>query len=354
MESAIVRSPAESDGELRLLTDWELDHAREREAGVASVILHVLAILALALLPKSLSSPAPHRVAPLITPLIEPPTELTQTDPNKGKISKELTVEQMLPRPRIQIPRSAPSTTRGAAKQLSVPGPPPSPAPKAPVQPLPEPPKIEASGGQQKLPQEPQLAQAIPPPQIQPQEKPKLAFETPSAPSAGPGTGLGGQIARPNTSVSEAMRAVVQGSGSGRLTVGDSGPEDIGGLGPGLNLPPSPGKLGSNLELLSDPQGVDFRPYLIRILANVRRNWFAVMPESAKLGRGGRVAIQFAISRNGNVPKLVIVSPSGTEAFDRAAVAGISASNPFPPLPTEFKGEVIRLQFNFAYNIRSR
>jgi len=47
----------------------------------------------------------------------------------------------------------------------------------------------------------------------------------------------------------------------------------------------------------------------------------------------------------------VIVSQSGTEALDRAAVAGISASNPFPPLPTEFKGNEIRLQFNFAYNI---
>jgi TonB family protein len=355
MESAIVRSPADSGAELHLLTTWELDRGRERRAGVVSVGLHVLGILFLALLPKSVLTPPPERAAPRITPLIEPPTELTQIDPNKGKISKELTVEQMLPRPKIQIPRSAPSTTRGAAKQLSVPGPPPSPAPKAPVQPLPEPPKIEASaGGNQRLPQESQMAQAAPPPQIQTQEKPKLAFETPSAPSSGPGPGGGGIIARPNPSVEEAVRAVARGAGSGRLTIGDLGPEDIGGLGPGINLPPSPGKLGSNLELLSDPQGVDFRPYLIRILANVRRNWFAVMPESAKLGRSGRVAIQFAVSRNGSVPKLVIISPSGTEAFDRAAVAGISASNPFPPLPTEFKGDVIRLQFNFAYNVRAR
>ena len=85
--------------------------------------------------------------------------------------------------------------------------------------------------------------------------------------------------------------------------------------------------------------GIDFRPYLTRILASVRRNWFAVIPESAKLGRGGRVQIQFAINRDGRVPKLVIASPSGAEALDRAAVAGISASNPFPPLPPEFRGE---------------
>lgn len=133
--------------------------------------------------------------------------------------------------------------------------------------------------------------------------------------------------------------------------VGDLGASGVGGYGSGINLPPSPGAQGSNLQLLSDPQGVDFRPYLIRILAAVRRNWMAVMPESVNLGRRGRVAIQFSIGRDGSVPKLVIAAYSGADALDRAAVAGISASVPFPPLPTEFKGERIVLQFNFAYNM---
>src|SRR5205823_4852612 len=82
----------------------------------------------------------------------------------------------------------------------------------------------------------------------------------------------------------------------------------------GMNLPPAPGKVGSNLELLSDPQGVDFRPYMLKVLAAVRRNWFAIMPESAKLGSRGRVALQFSIDRTGMVPKLVIVAPSGLQA----------------------------------------
>ena len=103
--------------------------------------------------------------------------------------------------------------------------------------------------------------------------------------------------------------------------------------------------------MLSDTQGVDFKPYLIRILSSVRRNWFAVMPESARFGRKGRVLIQFAINRDGSVPKLVIASGSGADALDRAAVAGISASNPFPPLPAEFKGNQVRLQFSFRYNV---
>ena len=80
------------------------------------------------------------------------------------------------------------------------------------------------------------------------------------------------------------------------------------------------------------------------------KDWFAVMPESVHMGRRGKCLLQFAIDRNGNVPKLVISMPSGAEPLDRAAVAGISASVPFPPLPTEFKGDQIRLQFAFSYN----
>jgi TonB family protein len=58
--------------------------------------------------------------------------------------------------------------------------------------------------------------------------------------------------------------------------------------------------------------------------------------------------------RDGAVSKLVIATSSGTQPLDRAAVAGISASNPFPPLPSEYKGADVRLQFSFLYNIKTR
>ena len=34
--------------------------------------------------------------------------------------------------------------------------------------------------------------------------------------------------------------------------------------------------------------GVDFKPYLIRVLSAVKRNWMAVVPESARLGGEAR------------------------------------------------------------------
>jgi len=91
------------------------------------------------------------------------------------------------------------------------------------------------------------------------------------------------------------------------------------------------------------------KPYLIQVLALVKRNWYAVIPESAHLGAQGLVELQFIIDRSGQVPKLVIATPSGSEPLDKAAVAGISASVPFPPLPSDFKGQQIRLQFAFKY-----
>ncbi|MCI0363869.1 MAG: TonB C-terminal domain-containing protein, partial [Phycisphaerales bacterium] len=273
-----------------------------------------------------------------------------------GKVNRNFNAESLQPRPNIQVPKAAPSTTRPAAPQPGLPLPP-SPLvaqarPPAPAQtPAPAPPvQPQEAPAAQTAQQAPQIQSQEPPPEAPP-EKPKLAFETPAAmgqPQAG-----AGRLPMPNTSVSEAVRNTSPSNPrgpSGGIMVGDIG-SGVGGIGEGINLPPSPGQLKSNLELLSDPMGVDFRPYLVRVLANVRRNWFAIMPESAKLGRRGRVAIQFAIDREGRVPKLVIVGSSGADALDRAAVAGISASNPFPPLPTEFRGSQIRLQFTFNYNM---
>jgi len=64
----------------------------------------------------------------------------------------------------------------------------------------------------------------------------------------------------------------------------------------------------------------------------------------------GKVVIEFAITKNGQVAGLHFVSGSGNVALDRAAYGGIIASNPFPPLPKEFHGQYVGLRFTFRYN----
>ena len=56
--------------------------------------------------------------------------------------------------------------------------------------------------------------------------------------------------------------------------------------------------------------------------------------------------------KDGFVPELGLVGSSGADPLDRAALAGIRASVPFPPLPQEFTGNHLVLQFMFLYNLR--
>ncbi|MCX6619472.1 MAG: TonB family protein, partial [Acidobacteria bacterium] len=158
------------------------------------------------------------------------------------------------------------------------------------------------------------------------------------------------RLQAPGRTMEETLRGAVHG-GAGGISVGDEGESGIGSLG-GLNAPSSPGRAGSTLELLSDPLGVDFRPYLQRVLILVRRNWLVVYPESARLGQRGKVVAQFAVARDGSVPKLVLAIESGTKALDLAAVSAISMSAPLPQLPPGFKSDRIRLQLTFLYNIK--
>jgi TonB family protein len=312
-------------------------------ASIGSLILHVVAVVVYLLIPVTpLRDPADAAaVRPLdvskAVPLVTPPDLLTQKDANTGQVSKQIDLPALAAKPEVK-PQAPAFRPPPGARQA-----PANPAPQIAEAPALEQPKVAASlppglgSGQTPGPPPP----APPPPPV---AKPKLAFETPGAQTGA--AAQKGLIQAPKNSVDEAMRGAMK-SPRGGLIVGDGGDGSILGT-PGN--PSAPGRAGSQLELLSDPMGVDFKPYLLRVLAAVKRNWFAVMPESARMGQRGRTVIQFSIAKNGSVPKLVIHAPSGAEALDRAAVAGISASNPFPPLPDDYRGNVIRLELVFSYN----
>jgi TonB family protein len=106
------------------------------------------------------------------------------------------------------------------------------------------------------------------------------------------------------------------------------------------------------IEILPDTMGVDFGPYLQRVVHDIRINWYNLIPASARFPvmKKGRVTMEFAILKDGTIAGMRLVSTSGDVALDRGAWEGITASNPFPPLPTEFGGKYIGLRFAFYYN----
>jgi len=121
-------------------------------------------------------------------------------------------------------------------------------------------------------------------------------------------------------------------------------------------VPPgsSPSDMQLTFEILSATHGVDLKDYLDRLEASVKRNWFAIMPESALSRRSGIVTLAFHIQRDGTLvaddPKFESVS--GTEAFDKAAADAIRNAAPFEHLPAGLRSRNIKLRVVFYYNLR--
>jgi TonB family protein len=131
------------------------------------------------------------------------------------------------------------------------------------------------------------------------------------------------------------------------------GLEGGGGV-PGFGQGVSGSKVYGNAEVLSDTMGVDFEPYLRRVVNDVRVNWYSLIPDSAMppFLKKGKVMIEFVIEPSGRVAGMHVVegNSSGDISLDRAAWGGITKSDPFQPLPKEFKGPYLRLRFRFFYN----
>jgi TonB family protein len=352
METLAARESAslKTEPELHLLLERDRadDWRRWRVAIVVTFATHVVLLIALLLVPESMTTLRVYESQPihLVTPLYVP-TELTQKDPNKGKLSKELSVAAATPQPMLKAP-SQPRPSKAIPAAAPPSPPPPQIAKTEPKLVIVEPPKVET----QAVPQPEQiakLASPVPPP---PAQQPKLQFENAITPPTGPSQGNGqARIAIPNSSIDASVRDLTRNPVPSNQVVEDFG--EVGtGNGLGLNLPPSAGRPQSSMELASDPMGADFRPYMRQIIQTIKRNWLAVYPEAARTGMRGEVVLLFRIVKEGTVAKVSFSAESGAKALDQAAVAAISASNPLPPLPREFKGNQIVLRMTFKYNMQ--
>jgi TonB family protein len=146
-----------------------------------------------------------------------------------------------------------------------------------------------------------------------------------------------------------AIQQAVQATAANRGRYGGSG--QAGDFG-------SPGRSGAKAldqaEILTDTMGVDFGPYLTRIVQIVKLNWYNLMPPSVypPILKQGKLSIEFVILKDGKATQMTVHTSSGDVALDRAAWASITASTPFPPLPKEFPGQLLGLRFYYFYNLQ--
>jgi outer membrane biosynthesis protein TonB len=238
------------------------------------------------------------------------------------------------PAPKLRI---TPNTLNRVAPPME---PPPEPRPSpAPVAPTPKPPAELPDAPRPQVP-------VAPAPQQQTQTTPSQLEPVKPSPQQSPNR-LNLQL--PSASLHDQLQEAIQHntSSGGGLQVPSGGPLPQGPGGPG-----GPG-MQPGATILTPTEGVNFDSYIQRLLATLKRNWVAVMPQSALMGDKGMVSTTFQINRDGSVPPPdpMLERTSGKGPLDNAAMSAIHTSNPFEPLPSEFKGPYIRLRIVFLYNL---
>lgn len=241
----------------------------------------------------------------------------------KPKPQQQQPKQQQQQKPQQQQPKPEPKQVQKPQPQPPMPIPPQAVAPKpqAPMNPLAPPVKIAHAP-----------TAAGPNKNIGPITKNTAATSSSTSGTSGPA---------PVTlnSPSIASNSGSQGNHSARPSTGQNS------YGSGGNLNPSPGNPNgaSGINAKRDP---NFGPYMAELQRRIKRNWRPPRRNNSK-----RVILLFTIAKDGRLLNLKVYKPSGEEDTDRAAISSVQLSAPFKPLPSDFTGSSIDIQFTFDYNV---
>jgi len=121
-----------------------------------------------------------------------------------------------------------------------------------------------------------------------------------------------------------------RGSGASRGSGGYAGNPGGGGGRPGI-------------DAIREP---DFGPYMRELQRRIKYNW-----HPPKGNESRKVVLLFKIAKNGGLLSCRVYRSSGLPAADQAALNAVKLTAPFRPLPAEYKGSNIDIQFTFDYNV---
>lgn len=91
---------------------------------------------------------------------------------------------------------------------------------------------------------------------------------------------------------------------------------------------------------------VDFAPYMRELQRQIKKNWNPPKGDVSK-----RVVLMFKIAKDGRLLSCFVHKSSNDPATDKVALEAVQNAAPFRPLPSEFKGESVEIQFTFDYNV---
>jgi TonB family protein len=78
----------------------------------------------------------------------------------------------------------------------------------------------------------------------------------------------------------------------------------------------------------------------------IKMNW-----DPPKGNESKRVVLLFKIAKDGRLLSCSVFKSSGLPNADNAALNAVKLAAPFRPLPPEYKGQNIDIQFTFDYNV---
>ena len=244
-------------------------------------------------------------------------------------LQQQALVQLNAPRlPHHTVTAAPPKIDKGTLAKLRAmePKPLPAPAPVAPEQP-PPPPVMQ--------PTQPVPAPALPLPTA---PRPRAAEPEPNAPlPQAPSRPVFNTPSTASQNMQQAMRGSQDASAGQSLGIQGGG----GGT-----------KLGQGVDILSDTQGVDFQPYLQRILREIYQQWIPLIPEEARppLRKQGMTQIRFTINADGTIAAMHLDGSSHDDALNRAAWGSITGVGQFPPLPKQFHGPNLELRIHYLVN----
>ena len=268
------------------------------------------------------------------------------------------------PKRKVSMPSPAPGAPAKASQPSAQPAPKqaakqaakpvqkttPQPAQKAQAQTVDGPKKVE-----QAKTAPPTARPSIKPPSTpKPVAKPTSAFKVP-VPSGGTVSGryATGPVSGSGTSAKGGSSTGTSSTGSytpgpSLAPTGGSGSKlakGSGGGGSGAYGNPGPGNPNGRpgIDAIREP---DFGPYMRELQRRIKMNW-----DPPKGNESKRVVLLFKIAKDGRLLSCSVFKSSGLPGADKAAINAVQATAPFRPLPAEFKGQVIDIQFTFDYNV---
>jgi TonB family protein len=295
---------------------------RQREAAWLSLVTHAVVILLLLFVPKWIG------MRPMVVPIQKQQTTFLSLPDDQLKVKRPKT-DVLSDKNRIAQTKTPTKETLRKLIDERRPGPPKPSAPPAPPQQAP-----------QQTPQTAQSAAPVPATQPPPPATSQLETPVPATPKKSPFA-----ISSAGTSMNDAIHAAAS-NGRARPAVEFGGGGEYGSA----QHPKTDNRGG--LEILSDTMGVDFGPYMKRLRYSVQTHWDPLIPESAMppVMKKGVVVVEFAITKDGKVLGMKLISGSGDVALDRAAWGAITDAIPLPNLPTEFAGDYLQIRARFYYN----